>query len=489
MASTPATPSTDPAWVSSWEEVASLVTAAPLHRLDVNWPHLEIRQPNTSVSVGAMKVRPSLSWPAETGALYTAIIVDGGIQSILPKVYLHWMVTDIPANTVEKGNEVMEYVTPFSIEIDAEGKILKDAQQSSHLMLLLVFKQPGAIIVEETQAGCSPDIAGPTQLGDTDEYSAGRIHDYRDLATKYGLELVAGNFLQVPWSGFHTQQMLCLFTKCTRQAFPFPMSGINDLPECEPDMTITDMTIIGPKADKRDEYIKWRSLASLDSVQSGIQNLFPTHSTGRVADFTVSEGSFGAPIGSDNQAETLDGIVDVSFLEYPNAEKTIELFANLLQWVPGANPEFFSTVAGGGPLKIILSRPEDQDFDFMTVLKTPEMLMDLLIVKTTEGKEALHHAMREKLVQRVRNSKNALAAVKFDVDQQILEADTASPFYYDSTNNDIIALVYESAAHRAAFQGEISTDPNIGTLSNTFTCIMCATLSSVQRPEYWGPFL
>ena len=104
------------------------------------------------------------------------------------------------------------------------------------------------------------------------------------------------------------------------------------------------------------------------------------------------------------------------------------LFA-VLQLVPGANPEFFGTVAGGGPLKIILSRPEDQDFDFMTVLKTPEMLMDLLIVKTTEGKVALHHAMREKLVQRVRNSKNALAAVKFDVDLEILEADPASPFY------------------------------------------------------------
>ena len=109
------------------------------------------------------------------------------------------------------------------------------------------------------------------------------------------------------------------------------MPGINDLPECQPDLTITDMTVIGPKADKRDEYIKWRSLASLDSVQSGIQNLFPTHSTGRVADFTVSEGSFGAPIGSNNQAETLDGIVDISFLEYINADQTIELFTNLLR--------------------------------------------------------------------------------------------------------------------------------------------------------------
>ena len=84
MASTTST--SDPAWVSSWAEVSSLVTAAPLHQLDVDWPHLEIREPNTTVSVGAMKVRPSLSWPAETGALYTAMIVDGGIQSILPKV-------------------------------------------------------------------------------------------------------------------------------------------------------------------------------------------------------------------------------------------------------------------------------------------------------------------------------------------------------------------------------------------------------------------
>ena len=119
---------------------------------------------------------------------------------------------------------------------------------------------------------------------------------------------------------------------------------------------------------------------------------------------------------------------------------------------------------------------------------TSEMLMDLLIVKTAEGKEALHHAMREKLIQRVRNSKNALAAVKFTVDQEILEADKEGLLYFDSSNNDIIALVYESAAHRQAFQGEISTDPNIGVLGTTFTCIVCGTLSSVQRPEYYGPF-
>ena len=107
------------------------------------------------------------------------------------KVCPHWMVTDIPGNAVE-----------------------------------------------ETQAGCSPDITSPAKLNDTGEYSAGRIHDYRDLATK--------------------------------QAFPFPMPGINDLPECQPDMTITDMTIVGPKADKRDEYIKWMDLMDLLIVKTTV---------------------------------------------------------------------------------------------------------------------------------------------------------------------------------------------------------------------------
>ena len=101
-----------PAWLSAWNKVASLVAIAPDNRLVVSWPNLKLREPNTTVSVGKMKVRPTLSWPAERGALYTAMIVDGGIERVLPKVYLHWLVTDIPGNAVEKGNEVMEYVTP-----------------------------------------------------------------------------------------------------------------------------------------------------------------------------------------------------------------------------------------------------------------------------------------------------------------------------------------------------------------------------------------
>ena len=59
-----------------------------------------------------------MTWPSEPGALYTVMVIDAGIQRVLPKVYMHWMVTNIPGNSVELGNEVMEYVTPFSLEVE-----------------------------------------------------------------------------------------------------------------------------------------------------------------------------------------------------------------------------------------------------------------------------------------------------------------------------------------------------------------------------------
>merc|ERR1711874_903401 len=108
------------------------------------------------------------------------------------------------------------------------------------------------------------------------------------------------------------------------------------------------------------EYLKWGSLASLDSAQSQIQSLF----------------------------------------QYPNSTQAIDLFAKIpLGLIPAFGPPLFETFAGGRPYKIILSRPVDQDFDFTTVLNRPGMIMDLLIVKTMEGKELLHHAKRENLIQ------------------------------------------------------------------------------------------
>merc|ERR1712226_620089 len=339
----------NPGWLDAWEQVGEVVGQAPSQRLMIDWPNnVQIVEPNATTSVGLMTTRPRLTWPAEPGALYTVMVIDAGIQRVLPKVYLHWMVTNIPGNSVEMGNEVMEYVTPFSLEINddfANFGFIKDRHASAHPMIFLVFKQPGRIQVEETQRGCSPDIV------------SARIHDYRDLVSKYGLQLEAGNYLQCPWSGSHTVEMICRVSKCTKEAFPFPIPGVNDREECQPRETMQDLTVAGPKISHWKEYSKYRSLLSLDSIQSEIKALYPEFSTGNIADFTFLEGAYnGAAIGTNNQPSTLEGVVDVTFLEYPNKVQNIELSKKAEELITKI-PKVFPHVANSRPLKVLLSQP------------------------------------------------------------------------------------------------------------------------------------
>ena len=72
------------------------------------------------------------------------------------RMYVHWMVTNVPGNNLKLGSEVMQYVTPFSLEFTEDGEFITDPVESSHPLIIAVFKQKtGKIIVEETQAGCS----------------------------------------------------------------------------------------------------------------------------------------------------------------------------------------------------------------------------------------------------------------------------------------------------------------------------------------------
>ena len=66
--------------------------------------------------------------------------------------------------------------------------------------------------MEETRQGCSEEILSS-------------IYNTADLAQKYGMELVAGTFFNVPYSGKATDEMLCRTTKCDKKPFPFPMPG------------------------------------------------------------------------------------------------------------------------------------------------------------------------------------------------------------------------------------------------------------------------
>ena len=96
-------------------------------------------RPNDSTTSGLLTFPPIVSWPSEPDALYTVIIVDNGIERVLPKQYFHWMVVNIPGNNIHEGVEVIDYLTPFSMEIK-DGKINPNGK--SHPMLVFVYKQP-----------------------------------------------------------------------------------------------------------------------------------------------------------------------------------------------------------------------------------------------------------------------------------------------------------------------------------------------------------
>ena len=61
------------------------------------------------------------------------MMVDNGIIRLLPQQYFHWLVVNVPVNDVGEGNEVMDYITPFSRE------------DVPHPMLLLVYRQNGRV--------------------------------------------------------------------------------------------------------------------------------------------------------------------------------------------------------------------------------------------------------------------------------------------------------------------------------------------------------
>ena len=68
---------------------------------------------------GLLTSRPQMSWPIDDeGALYTVLLVDNGIEQLLPAQFVHWLVTNIPGNAIERGQEMIEYVTPFSFDLE-----------------------------------------------------------------------------------------------------------------------------------------------------------------------------------------------------------------------------------------------------------------------------------------------------------------------------------------------------------------------------------
>ena len=451
------------------------VPVAPSNKLVVEWPNNVTIEPGQYANVEWMTTRPKLKWETERGALYTVLLLDAGIKRVLPMMAFHWGVSNIPGNSINYGNEVIEYITPFSIEFDEDGNFITDRKASSHPLLLLVFRQKGRIFVDETHSGCNPQILD-------------RFLNYQDMAEKYYLELVAGNFLQMPYSGYATHELICRVTKCTKSVFPFPIPGVNDLPECQPRADIMDITVRGPRLDNLPAYAKYTSAFSLDSVTHVIQDTYPAGSTGKVIEYTALEGAFnGADFTTNNLAETYDGIVDATFFTYTDKKGTEGLFfgefPSVIEVIGKTIPELFPP----GALTVVLSQPHDQDFDFQKIITKPGMVLEILIVRVNKGKEEEFQKTRDELITISHNSNLIDAVYKFDVDRDVL-ADPRSVLPEEVENIELTILVYPSRAARNKYRNTLIGSDDFEDYLSTFECKMCALMVENRRPEYFPPF-
>jgi len=209
--------------------VPTKLRQAPPSTAQVFWPSSRtFASPGAAIDAINMVDRPKMTWNADPESYYFIMAVDEGIPRIQNDslVYIHWLVTNVPGDKVYAGDEVDQYVPPFSYKFNEAGDGLVEDGTPLHAILFLVYKQSGRIDFEDGQWGCEP------QLGM-------RVANKEVLAEKYSLgEPVAANMIYTKYSPAGTDYLLCKLTRCEANPrggpFPIPLPGINDGPECQP---------------------------------------------------------------------------------------------------------------------------------------------------------------------------------------------------------------------------------------------------------------
>jgi len=215
--------------------------------------------------------------------LYTYAIIDFGVIAgpTNNQNFQHWMVHNVPGNSLSEGIENVEYLTPWGFERNAdETDILDTGDAALHPLGILVFEQHPRVIIDEFKKarGCSFDgLLGEGRMGDISELMehfslgdrpvagklfwtkygkvadeincyiaactgfafpypiAGRMGDISNLMSHFGLgdKPVAGKLFWTRRSPA-ADAVNCYVSKCTGFPFPYPIAGYNDMPECQP---------------------------------------------------------------------------------------------------------------------------------------------------------------------------------------------------------------------------------------------------------------
>ena len=161
------------------------------------------------------------------------------------------------------------------------------------------------------------------------------------------------------------------------------------------------MTIRGPAAGKEEAFYRQNSPFFNDTVLGIVSSNFPGVSNLR--EFQNINGLFDSPaILGTNDQETGTGVIRSVLINY-SPEAFPSIFSDSGPVVMTAGQAAFATYFNGRPFKIVVSRPDDQDFDLATLLRDYNEVMELDLVIPTSGMEEEFFRLRQEFAARARN--------------------------------------------------------------------------------------
>lgn len=228
-----------------------------------------------------------------------------------------------------------------------------------------------------------------------------------------------------------------------------------------------------------------------------LQETYPVLSTGKSREYRALEGAFDGPF-VDNLAETLDGVVDTVFFNYPNKEAAEKVFTEWL--TPNQtlfpSPDKTPVLERLGPLfeaqyfpplAVVLSTPDDQDFDVENIAEGPGWVFDMLMIKINEGDEQKYRDAIKRFKARMLNIKDVEKFFTFTVNRDILQNPRAG--LQDETENiELLIATHVSKEARYRAFAEISQTEVFAEWGSTFSCVVCPLLTGITRQDYLPPF-
>lgn len=173
-----------PQVMESSQIIPDIIDSSPVSVIEIRYGSGATVEMGKELTPTQVKDRPThVTWPVESGALYTLIMTDPDAPSRDdPKIreVKHWLVVNIPGTDIESGTTLAAYIGSGP----PEGTGL-------HRYVFLVFKQSGPL-----------DVSGEVHISETSV--EGRIEfKTRDFAAKYGLgQAIAGNFYQAKYDDY-----------------------------------------------------------------------------------------------------------------------------------------------------------------------------------------------------------------------------------------------------------------------------------------------